>query len=208
MHIGVQSSCLNECVRLSELLCLPLPDLPNNARKTDSLQIGVSSSNNPGGEESDEIYTTGGKWEDDEERKFFEEVQDLRDFVPKSVLGLDDADKATDDDSEKAVEQEKELRKLDEELQRLGGEDGISENTHSMDEEDECVIFSPVSEVANMLEIVLLHLHQERPESLVHLPLRTLLLRGHLSCSQRSSRAFQTQRIAHSLIKLLLNSYF
>ncbi|GAW05433.1 ARM repeat-containing protein [Lentinula edodes] len=128
---------LANCQQLSELLCLPLPDLPNNARKTDSLQIGVSSSNNPGGEESDEIYTTGGKWEDDEERKFFEEVQDLKDFVPKSVLGLDDADKATDDDSEKAIEQEKELRKLDEELQRLGGEDGISENTHSMDEEDD-----------------------------------------------------------------------
>ncbi|KAJ3790841.1 transcription factor [Lentinula aff. detonsa] len=132
---------LANCQQLSELLCLPLPNLPNDTRKADTLQIGVSNSNGLGSDDSDELYTTGGKWEDDEERKFFEEVQDLKDFVPKSVLGLDDADHVVDDSSEKAtdrVEQEKEqMRKLDEELQRLRGETGIQENTQSVEEEDD-----------------------------------------------------------------------
>ncbi|KAJ4483312.1 transcription factor [Lentinula aciculospora] len=137
---------LSNCQQLSELLFLALPNLPNNVRKSDTLQIGVSNSNNLGGEESD-TYSTGGKWEDDEERKFFEEVQDLKDYVPKSVLGLDNADKATDDNSEKAVdraEQEKEqMRKLDEELQRLEGESGLQEKVHTVDEEDDAPTPTP-----------------------------------------------------------------
>ena len=37
------------------------------------------------------------KWEDEEERRFFEDIQDLRDFVPKSVLGFTETGQVTQD---------------------------------------------------------------------------------------------------------------
>ncbi|THV02346.1 ARM repeat-containing protein [Dendrothele bispora CBS 962.96] len=104
---------LASCQQLSELLYLSLPSLPNNARKTDSIQIGVSSSTGSG--DLDEIYTPGGKWEDEEERKFYEEVQDLKDFVPKSVLGIEEGPK-------------EEMRKLEEELEKLSVQEPGSSN--------------------------------------------------------------------------------
>ncbi|KAJ3724609.1 transcription factor [Lentinula raphanica] len=138
---------LANCQQLSELLCLPLPNLRSDTRKSDTLQIGVSSSNGLGGEESDETYTTGGKWEDDEERKFFEEIQDLKDFVPKSILGIDDPDNANGEASERAADraqQEKEqMRKLDEELQRLEGDTDLQESPQSIDEEDDAPTPTP-----------------------------------------------------------------
>ncbi|KIK67319.1 hypothetical protein GYMLUDRAFT_156182 [Collybiopsis luxurians FD-317 M1] len=129
---------LANCQQLSELLFLPLPDLPNHSRKTDTLQIGINNSNGLGGEDSDDVYNSGGKWEDDEERKFFEEVQDLKDFVPRSVLGLDDGGKTTDDSQISRVEQEKEeMRKLDEELQRLRGEDNAQTSSESLEDDED-----------------------------------------------------------------------
>ncbi|KAL0564210.1 mRNA decay protein, partial [Marasmius crinis-equi] len=115
---------LANCQQLSELLCLPLPSLPTSSRKTDSIQIGLSNGNALGGEDGEKIFTTGGKWEDEEERKFFEEVQDLKDFVPKSVLGIDEEEEKPKEDEEQAqkrLEEEKEefSRKLEEELEKL-----------------------------------------------------------------------------------------
>lgn len=72
----------------------------------------------------DEILTTGGKWEDEEERRFFEDVQDLKDFVPSSVLGVEEE---VDEEETKELEQERverekeEVRKLEEELEKLSG---------------------------------------------------------------------------------------
>uniref|UniRef100_A0A0W0FH57 MIF4G domain-containing protein n=1 Tax=Moniliophthora roreri TaxID=221103 RepID=A0A0W0FH57_MONRR len=114
---------LANCQQLSELLYLPLPTLPTSSRKTESIQIGLSNGNVLGGEDSEKIFTAGGKWEDEEERKFYEEVQDLKDFVPKSVLGLEGEQKSQEEDEEqlkKRMEQEKEeFRKLEEELEKL-----------------------------------------------------------------------------------------
>jgi regulator of nonsense transcripts 2 len=74
---------------------------------------------------------TGGKWEDEEERRFFEDVQDLKDFVPRGVLGIDETDgkdSESDPDGEKEkerIEKEKEeVRKLEEELENLGDDRG------------------------------------------------------------------------------------
>ncbi|KAE9411364.1 ARM repeat-containing protein [Gymnopus androsaceus JB14] len=138
---------LANCQQLSELLCLPLPNLPNNARKNDTLQIGVNNSNGLGGDDSDEIYIAGGKWEDEEERKFFEDVQDLKDFVPKGLLGIDEGDKTVDENQEKinrAEKEKEEMRKLDEELQKLGGENGVQETTtQPVDEEDDAPTPTP-----------------------------------------------------------------
>lgn len=59
----------------------------------------------------------GGKWDDEEERRFFEDIQDLRDFVPKSVLGLDEAEasNATEGASNKLKEEELEKERKDQE---------------------------------------------------------------------------------------------
>jgi regulator of nonsense transcripts 2 len=142
-------------VRLSELLYLPLPSLPTTSQKADSILIGA---NNPShlGDDTDETLTSGGKWEDEEERRFFEDIQDLKDFVPKSVLGLEgdaegEGEKDKDDEKEK-LEKEKvaeEVRKLEEELEGLKLSEGsnghavgsaaISEMEDAKEDEDEYV---------------------------------------------------------------------
>ncbi|KAK7053362.1 mRNA decay protein [Paramarasmius palmivorus] len=132
---------LANCQQLSELLYLPLPTLPTSSRKADTIQIGLSNGNVLGGEDSEKIFTTGGKWEDEEERKFYEEVHDLKDFVPKSLLGLEEGEpKAAEEDEEQVkqrLEQEKEeFRKLEEELEKLN-EGAIAPVTSKEDEGDE-----------------------------------------------------------------------
>nr|GAT56787.1 nonsense-mediated mRNA decay factor [Mycena chlorophos] len=120
---------LSSCQTLSELLYLPLPHLPTSSQKSDSILIGANKSSALS-DENDELLGTGSKWEDEEERRFFEDVQDLKDFVPKTVLGIDEGDGAAsekeEDDEEKEkerIEREKEeVRKLEEELENLGGE--------------------------------------------------------------------------------------
>jgi regulator of nonsense transcripts 2 len=120
---------LASCQTLSELLYIPVPPLPAYTQKSDSLTIGNNSMsmNGDGGEE---INTSGGKWEDDEERKFFEDIPDLMDFVPRSVLGVDEKDKDKEESKDAHEEREKarleqdkaEVKKLEEELQKLADE--------------------------------------------------------------------------------------
>lgn len=86
------------------------------------------------GEGADEgiAVTSGGKWEDEEERKFYEDIQDLKDFVPRSVLGLEEGDerRAADDDQrerEQKAREEEEIKQVEEELEGLKlkeGDDG------------------------------------------------------------------------------------
>jgi regulator of nonsense transcripts 2 len=142
-------------LRLSELLYLPLPSLPTTSQKTDSILIGANNPNSLG-DDTDETITSGGKWEDEEERRFFEDIQDLKDFVPKSVLGLEggaevEKDKDIDEEREK-IEKEKvaeEVRKLEEELEGLklsegsnghaAGSTPFSETEDAKDDDDEYV---------------------------------------------------------------------
>jgi regulator of nonsense transcripts 2 len=123
---------------LSELLCLPLPQLPTDSQKSDSILIGTNNVNHLGEDSDEALLNTKGKWEDDEERRFFEDVQDLKDFVPKSVLGIegDEAGKKKKDPEREKLEQEKaveEAKKLEEELEVLksraeNGENGRAIN--------------------------------------------------------------------------------
>lgn len=113
------------------------------------------------------VITSGGKWEDEEEKRFFEDIQDLKDFVPKSVLGLDESegdgtdDMAKEADKEEVEETERlekakvkeEVRKLEEELEGLklaenrnGNANGqsvvpatVSDVEDAKEEVDECV---------------------------------------------------------------------
>jgi regulator of nonsense transcripts 2 len=101
------------------------------------------------------MLTSGGKWEDEEERRFFEDIQDLKDFVPKSVLGLEDEAEEEEKDKDEAkekLEKEKvaeEVRKLEEELEGLKlsegsngdavGSTAIPEMDDAKEDEDEYV---------------------------------------------------------------------
>ncbi|TFK84735.1 transcription factor [Polyporus arcularius HHB13444] len=112
---------LASCQSLSELLYLPMPTLKTASQKSESIQIGVSSGSSLLGGDSDDLTGAGGKWEDEEERRFYEEIPDLKDYVPRSVLGIEgDGDEETEDGKEKERQEkervEEEVRKLEEEL--------------------------------------------------------------------------------------------
>lgn len=110
--------------------------------------IGTNSSGRLD-DDDDSLDAAGGKWEDEEERRFFEDIQDLKDFVPKSVLGLDEtedkaaADVATESNTEEQAKIEKErveadLRKLEEDLAGLDmNESSKGEDKEKEDEEDD-----------------------------------------------------------------------
>ncbi|KIJ67888.1 hypothetical protein HYDPIDRAFT_147949 [Hydnomerulius pinastri MD-312] len=115
---------LASCQTLSELLYLPMPSLPTASQKSDSIQIGTNVGGILGDDSEDILSTSGGKWEDEEERKFYEDIQDLKDFVPKSVLGIESeekGDKEVDEEMEKAEKEkaEAEAKRLEEELEGL-----------------------------------------------------------------------------------------
>ncbi|KAJ3515037.1 hypothetical protein NMY22_g14554 [Coprinellus aureogranulatus] len=114
---------LASCQSLSELLYLPLPKLPTSSQKSDSIQIGSNQGSLH--TDSDESLPPGSKWADEEERKFYEDIPDLKDFVPASVLGLnqstqsEDSRKKEDEEKERADREKEEVRKLEEELKNL-----------------------------------------------------------------------------------------
>ncbi|KDR75800.1 hypothetical protein GALMADRAFT_248514 [Galerina marginata CBS 339.88] len=116
---------LASCQSLSELLYLPLPALPTASQKSDSILIGSNTGQLNG--DAEEIVTTGGKWEDEEERRFYEDIQDLKDFVPSSVLGVESETGEEDSkeiERERAEREKEEVRKLEEELEKLSGAEG------------------------------------------------------------------------------------
>ncbi|KAF8322150.1 transcription factor [Clavulina sp. PMI_390] len=115
---------LSSCQVLSDLLSLPMPHLPTIAEQTSSIGVTDGSGSKPG--DIDEI-TAVGKWEDEEERRFYEEIPDLKEFVPKSVLGLDGGtgddhlpQNATSDDAESRKRQEAdEIQRLESKMEEL-----------------------------------------------------------------------------------------
>lgn len=92
--------------RLSELLNLPMPSLPASTQKTDS--IGLSTGNRNREEDNENLtYGRGTQWEDEEERKFYEDIIDLKDCVPKALLNINETEtesspKASDAELESA----------------------------------------------------------------------------------------------------------
>jgi regulator of nonsense transcripts 2 len=105
---GVQS--------LSELLGLPMPALPTAASLAKSgLQIVEGQSSFTVREDG---AVPGGIWDDDEERRFYEEILDLKQVVPASLLGLKEEKGSADGESGGSAERTAEAdakRKQDEE---------------------------------------------------------------------------------------------
>jgi regulator of nonsense transcripts 2 len=133
---------LNTRGRLSELLYRPMPKLAKASAKTDSIQIGANDGTRLSGDDSDDFNISGGKWEDEEERRFYEDIQDIKDFVPWSVLGLEqEADKSEPETEEslqtKADKEKEEVRKLEEELEKLADNGaGLAESADSASGEE------------------------------------------------------------------------
>lgn len=102
-----------------------MPHLPTVAEQTSS--IGLADGSSSRGGEGDDV-TAVGKWEDEEERRFYEDVPDLKDFVPKSILGVDVATTgeptattngdATDDEAARKREAN-DLLRLESEMEQL-----------------------------------------------------------------------------------------
>ena len=129
-----------------------MPTLPTSSSTGNSIQIGT----NTGALFSDDaeeaaFAALGGKWEDEEERRFFEDIQDLREIVPKSILGIEDTKDVvkecheSDAEAKKNAEDE-EVKKLQEELAGLEAQNGtVSVNgkvdPQEIEEEDEGYIY-------------------------------------------------------------------
>lgn len=100
-----------------------MPTLKTASQKSESIQIGTNTGSSVLGGDGEET-STGGKWEDEEERRFFEEIPDIKDYVPRSVLGIeDDMEEGKDDGKEKERQEkervEEEVRRLEEELAEM-----------------------------------------------------------------------------------------
>ena len=120
-----------------------MPNLPSASQKSESIMIGGNAEKGLGEDGELVTSTAGGKWEDEEERRFFEDIQDLRDYVPKSILGLEDGEDKSSPEEKKPEEDLKvDMKKLDEELAGLENKvaNGITEegstNGDVSDEED------------------------------------------------------------------------
>lgn len=130
LSVGWNFTCSWCWHRLSELLYLPLPELKTASQKADSIQIGTNSGSNLGGE-TDEDAIRGGKWEDEEERRFFEDIPDLKDYVPKSVLGIEEEEVSEEKEKADKERAEAEVKKLEEELNDLASREGNGAAVHA-----------------------------------------------------------------------------
>ena len=77
---------------LSELIGVPLPKLQDHAKAGAFGSVGVNldAGSSLANGDAEERYASGqSPWEDEETRRFYEEVVDLKDLVPPSLLDLD-----------------------------------------------------------------------------------------------------------------------
>lgn len=139
-HYFFDSELYNTFDRLSDLLYLPMPHLPTVAEQTST--IGVNDGSNSRGIDGDEI-TAVGKWEDEEERRFYEDIPDLKDFVPRSILGAENGASTNEVSSpSRDKTEEEEAKKRDEatDIQRLESEmEHLKIDSSTADQDDEYV---------------------------------------------------------------------
>lgn len=97
---------LTEIFRLSEILLLPLPNLPSLTSTSTTSIVTTGTTSFAAGEE---IGGPGSLWLDEEDRDFYEELRELRGEVPSSILGLPaekEVEKEVDSEAEKPAEEE------------------------------------------------------------------------------------------------------
>lgn len=115
-----------------------MPHLPTAAEQISTIGLADGSGRNG---EIEEI-TAVGKWEDEEERRFYENIPDLKDFVPRSVLGIESSsaedptpavDAAVTIEDKRKQEEEVDLLRLEREMETL------KVDPSAVDDEDEYV---------------------------------------------------------------------
>lgn len=186
-----------------------MPTLKTVSQKSESIQIGVNSGSNLLGGDSDELTGAGGKWEDEEERRFYEEIPDLKDYVPRSVLGIEgDGDEEKADDKEKERQEkervEEEVRKLEEELaeMKIDGDGGVTINGKGEEVADDAdeLVFSR-SRIGAFMVLTITQVFQRRrpgPPRSRHPILPRWRRKARLSCSLLCSPASRTRRTGRS----------
>ncbi|KAG8946880.1 hypothetical protein FRC04_011307 [Tulasnella sp. 424] len=93
-----------------------LPKASNSKSLGDSIAISLDSGSSIN---RDEDWVPGGKWEDDEERRFYEDLTDLKDFVPRTFLGIEAEEEAKDSAQEKEKDSTTDVKQLEDEMKRL-----------------------------------------------------------------------------------------
>jgi regulator of nonsense transcripts 2 len=134
-----------------------MPTLPTSSSTGNSIQIGTNTGALLSDDAEEAAFAAlGGKWEDEEERRFFEDIQDLREIVPKSILGIEDTKDIVKECHEGEAEAKKnaedeEVKKLQEELAGLEAQDGTLRvngkvDSQEIEEEEDryAVLFSPL----------------------------------------------------------------
>lgn len=125
---GVQS--------LADLLHLPMPDLPTSATLSKGgLQIVENTSSFTVRDEG-----SAGIWDDEEERRFYEELPDLKEMVPASLLGVKDKNKTKKEDGtdeEGKVLEEGQVDERQDEDRRKEVEEDIKRQLEQMNLNDE-----------------------------------------------------------------------
>ena len=72
---------------LSELLHVPMPDLEASASTSNAVGLGVNLDSKSAFERADEEFATDqSPWEDQDTQKFYENILDLGDIIPPSIL--------------------------------------------------------------------------------------------------------------------------
>ncbi|QRV94265.1 eukaryotic translation initiation factor 4G [Ceratobasidium sp. AG-Ba] len=144
---------LASCQSLSDLLYLPMPSLPSASQKNDSILLLDGSSNlRIGGTED---LPANSKWEDEEERRFYEDIPDLKDFVPKAVLGVDipaSKDEKLESSESNAAKEEKEkeeVARLEAEMQNMNVEDAKAAESEHEEEQPQSRTPSPTPGAAS-----------------------------------------------------------
>jgi regulator of nonsense transcripts 2 len=106
------------------------------AAQQQQTSIGVSTAGTALGSAAEDmtVYPAGGVWEDDEEQKFYEDLPDLADFLPRNALGIQasdtaDEDSKTNEESRKNEEAEL-LEKLNQEIADLENESKASQDRY------------------------------------------------------------------------------
>jgi len=111
-----------------------MPILPSSSSTGNSIQIGTNTGVLFSDDAEEAAFAAlGGKWEDEEERRFFEDIQDLREIVPKSILGIEDSKDVAKEIDESDAEarrnaEDEEVKKLREELAGLEARDTLRVN--------------------------------------------------------------------------------
>ncbi|TIB93465.1 ARM repeat-containing protein [Wallemia mellicola] len=139
----VYEKLLNSTQTLSELLHIAMPELP----KEQSKGLGglvVADGSTAFNRETEEYDSTIGKWEDEESKNFYEDVLDLADIVPPSVLASVNAKTSEQNEQTADVTETQKQAEVEEQQQK---EEIVNTINTSNDEPEEGMSAGPAAQL-------------------------------------------------------------